>query len=245
MALATLYLGIDDTDTLESIGTGAMARELGAHLERMRMASVECITRHQLLVHPDIPYTSHNSAACLELRTDRSPRDIAGFAAGFVHMLFHHGADPAVCVADAARAAELSGFGARCQQQVVARSTADEIADATGVIALPLGGTGGGVIGATAACGLRATGTDGRFLAARGIRGIRGDATVAEILATTAIAEVIDVDGAVLAPGVKVAVDSDGGVRPELRGGRAVLVVRPRGDGSYMPVPKKKGEGDL
>ncbi len=36
------------------------------------------------------------------------------------------------------------------------------------------------------------------------------------------------------------------GVRPDLRGGRAVLVVRPRGDGIYEPLPKKKGgDGDM
>ena len=244
MAARTILLGIDDTDTLESIGTGAMARELGAHLERMAMGTVEGITRHQLLVHPDIPYTSHNSAACLEVRTDRTPQDLAGFATGFLHLLFHFGADPGVCAIDAARAAALSEFGALCQTQVMARSVADEIAAASGAIALPLAGTGGGVIGATAACGLRATGSDGRFLAARGIRGLRGAMTAADVVARSSVVEVVEVDGRALAPTERLIFENEG-VRPDLRAGRAVLVVRPRADGSYEPLPKKKGEGDL
>ena len=242
--MITLLLGIDDTDTDESIGTGALARELGAHLVRMSMASIEGITRHQLLVHPDIPYTSHNSAACLEILTERTAQDIAGFATGFVHLLFHVGADPGICVVEPARAKALAAFGTSCQDTVVARATADAAARDAGAIALPLGGTGGGVIGATAACGLRATGRDGRFLAARGIRGIRGAWTVAEVVARTVIAEVVDTRGTVLPATTRLVVEGEG-VRPDLRDGRAILVVRPRDDGAYEPMPKKKGEGDL
>jgi hypothetical protein len=244
MVARTVLLGIDDTDTLESIGTGAMARELGAHLERMGMGTVDGITRHQLLVHPDIPYTSHNSSACLEIRTERTPQDLAGFATGFVHLLFHYGADPGVCVIDAIRAGALSEFGALCQTQVMARSVADEVAKSSGAIALPLGGTGGGVIGAIAACGLRATGSDGRFLAARGIRALRGAFAVSEVLDRSVVAEVVEVDGRKLGPTERLTFENEG-VRPDLRGGRAVLVVRPRNDGTYEPLPRKKGEGDL
>ncbi len=59
-------LAIDDTDNAESIGTGRLARMLAAHLEEANLFAEPGVTRHQLLVHPDIPYTSHNSAACIE-----------------------------------------------------------------------------------------------------------------------------------------------------------------------------------
>ena len=59
-------IGIDDTDNLESRGTGFRARCLGAELAGAGLARVDGVSRHQLLVHPDIPYTSHNSALCLD-----------------------------------------------------------------------------------------------------------------------------------------------------------------------------------
>jgi tRNA(Ile2) C34 agmatinyltransferase TiaS len=58
-------IGIDDTDNLESRGTGFRARQLGERLAHDGIANVEAITRHQLLVDPRIPYTSHNSSCCL------------------------------------------------------------------------------------------------------------------------------------------------------------------------------------
>ena len=62
-----LYVGLDDTDTLESRGTGRLARDVAAVLsQRFRVFGV---TRHQLLVHPDIPFTSHNSCAVIHLET--------------------------------------------------------------------------------------------------------------------------------------------------------------------------------
>jgi len=52
----TLYLGIDDTDTRESRGTGRLARMIAAELARSYV--VTGVTRHQLFIHPSIPYTS-------------------------------------------------------------------------------------------------------------------------------------------------------------------------------------------
>jgi hypothetical protein len=64
-----IYLiGIDDTDNLESRGTGHHARRLGAFLQTEAMAGLLDVTRHQLFVDPRIPYTSHNSSLCLRVR---------------------------------------------------------------------------------------------------------------------------------------------------------------------------------
>jgi hypothetical protein len=68
--------------------------------------------------------------------------------------------------------------------------------------------------------------------------------TVAEIGARSAIVEVVDTDGRVLAVGERITVEGEG-VRPEPRDGRVVLVVRPREGGGYEPIRRKKGEGDL
>ena len=70
-----LLVGIDDTDNLESRGTGFRAREFGRQLMEEGLASVRGISRHQLYVHPDIPYTSHNSALCLDIDWNGGPLD--------------------------------------------------------------------------------------------------------------------------------------------------------------------------
>jgi hypothetical protein len=62
----TLLIAIDDTDNAESIGTGRLSRMLAEELTKQGMIRQTSVTRHQLLVHPDIPYTSHNSSACIE-----------------------------------------------------------------------------------------------------------------------------------------------------------------------------------
>ena len=61
-----LLIGIDDTDNLDTRGTGYRARTLAQGLVDAGLAAVHGITRHQLLVDPRIPYTSHNSSACLQ-----------------------------------------------------------------------------------------------------------------------------------------------------------------------------------
>jgi hypothetical protein len=59
-----VLIGFDDTDTLDSeVGTGKLVRRF---LPELPQGSV-CygVVRQQLLISEDIPYTSHNSAACL------------------------------------------------------------------------------------------------------------------------------------------------------------------------------------
>ncbi|HEX6035911.1 MAG TPA: hypothetical protein VFY83_15850, partial [Anaerolineales bacterium] len=65
-----LLIGIDDTDNLESRGTGFRARHLANWLAENQLAVPYGITRHQLLVDPQILYTSHNSSACLSVESD-------------------------------------------------------------------------------------------------------------------------------------------------------------------------------
>ena len=60
-----VYIGIDDTDNPDTRGTGFRARQLVDRLHDRDMARTVGVTRHQLLVDDRIPYTSHNSSACL------------------------------------------------------------------------------------------------------------------------------------------------------------------------------------
>ena len=63
----TLLICMDDTDSLDSPGTGEVLEELLARLAEEGLGRGSFITRHQLLVHPDIPYTSHNSSMCSQV----------------------------------------------------------------------------------------------------------------------------------------------------------------------------------
>ena len=77
-------MGIDDTDNLESRGTGHRARMLGTGLQEAGLATLHSITRHQLLVHPAIRYTSHNSSACLLVEAGDGAPAVVDFARAFL-----------------------------------------------------------------------------------------------------------------------------------------------------------------
>jgi len=58
------YIGFDDTDPLDAdYGTGKLARCFEKELSNGYL--FRGVVRQQLLVHEKIPYTSHNSAACV------------------------------------------------------------------------------------------------------------------------------------------------------------------------------------
>ncbi|HEY4939067.1 MAG TPA: hypothetical protein VIJ69_08545 [Actinomycetota bacterium] len=82
LAATNLLIGIDDTDNLDSKGTGNLAQRLLAALEAEEFGQGIGATRHRLLVDPQIAYTSHNSSACLAWRTDpgSQPSQIPDFA---------------------------------------------------------------------------------------------------------------------------------------------------------------------
>ncbi len=59
-----LLISIDDTDDADSEGTGEIAEIIADGLVGKELAAVGRVTRHQLLIHPDIAYSSHNSSMC-------------------------------------------------------------------------------------------------------------------------------------------------------------------------------------
>lgn len=237
-------IGIDDTDAGDSIGTGALARELAARLERELGARPRGITRHQLLVHPDIPYTSHNSSACIALDSDLQREALAATCRELITALFHPGADPGLCIGalESLAQPDLAEFGRRAQREVVQRDEAEALGRRFDLLLDPLGGSGLGVVGALAGSALRATADDGRFIALPGARQIAGTRTVRELAASLGIDAVIDSDGTEL--GSDETVDTLGWVRPDLRGGRVLLTVERHAHGCSV-VRRKHGEGDI
>ncbi|MDD2472952.1 MULTISPECIES: ABC transporter substrate-binding protein [unclassified Methanoculleus] len=223
----TIYLGIDDTDTCESRGTGRLARTIAAELAGSYV--VTGVTRHQFYVHPAIPYTSHNSSAVIHIQ-DAGAGDAAGlFTAAKELMLadFVDGSDPGICVAaDRNIDGSLRRFGLSAKTSVVTQEQARSLARQAGILLEGLGGTEDGVIGALAGVGLAASGNDGRFVQKGTTRDLRGTRTVAAILAS-GVDRVETREGAVIEGGV-VALRKF--PKPAFVGGKAVLYVEPDGD---------------
>jgi len=164
-----IYLSIDDTDNLGTPGSGHLLHDLAITLEAMGLA-VHCtgISRHQLFVHPAVPYTSHNSSMCITADTDKDRfAEIVQFAGRFVEKGSAPGSDPGLCLA-AGNREELAGagiiaFGLKAKREVCTKEEAYALAEQAGVHLSEHGGTGQGVVGALAAIGLRLHGSDGRF----------------------------------------------------------------------------------
>ncbi|MGH0036830.1 MAG: hypothetical protein ACQGVK_17530 [Myxococcota bacterium] len=235
---ATWLIAIDDTDNLESIGTGRLARMLGDHLVERGALDPPTITRHQLLVHPDIPYTTHNSSACLSGQGGEDAGDrIVDLAWAFLDENFHEGANPGLCVAraDAVPGAAIE-TARRAQREVLALSEFDRDLAEMDLRVRSAGETGQGRIGACAGVALRSTGDDGRFIGLGGIRDLRGALRVSEICARSGVERVVDSDGRPVADDELV--ETRDWVRPSLRGGAAVLVVKQEG-GRWTPVEQR------
>ena len=223
----TLYLGIDDTDTRESRGTGRLARTIAAELARRY--TVTGVTRHQLFVHPAVPYTSHNSSAVIHIQEAENGAAADVFAAAKELMLadFIEGSDPGICVAaGSAVGSEVSRFGLSAKASLVTQEEARALARGAGILLEGLGGTEDGVIGALAGVGLAASGNDGRFVQKGTTRDLRGVQTVAAILAS-GVDRVSTREGAAVSEGT---VTLRKFPKPAFIGGNAVLFVEADGD---------------
>jgi len=231
------YIGLDDTDSKESIGTGALARELALLLERDLKAVSIGVTRHQLLVHPDIPYTSHNSSACLAVNCDVELDEIKAVSAEFLKVLFHLGADPGLCLIEEGKQIEpLIPFARRAQSEIVTKAEALELAEKWSVLLEDHGGSGLGVIGALAASTLRMSGNDGRFISLRGIREAKGELTAGELLERTGVERIEDSSGKDLDQSSIIITNN--WIRPNLREHRAVLIVHRLANSNRYEVRK-------
>jgi len=157
-------IGIDDTDNKESRGTGYNSRQLAAAIEAENLGDVSGITRHQLFVHPDIPYTSQNSSACLEVTSDIS-NDLIVFCRNFMLNIGAVGSDVGVCIVEKNKISEeIINWGVDAKSIVLKMEDAIEKSERNNIYLEGLTGTKDGIIGALAAVGLRAGGNDGRFI---------------------------------------------------------------------------------
>lgn len=136
-------------------------------------------TRHQLLLDDRIPYTSHNSSACLAWRsTDGRPdsvlTDVIEVAGQFLERVCPEAADPGLAVAIPSHiepsAPLVADFSRQAKSKVLQPSQAWQLADAIGLHLSGHGGTQGRVVGALAAVALHLSGNDGLFINLPGLR---------------------------------------------------------------------------
>jgi len=266
--LARLYVAFDDTDTIDADrGTGKVSRWFEDELPHG--CRLWAVVRQQLLVHPDVPYTSHNSAAvCVIDVVDRAllvpaeaeadgassvnlvpTRELVGViterAVGHLQANWMDGSDPGLCIAwDGCRAMPaLVAFGRRAAVEVVTQG--DARAAAAGARLSGHGGTEDGIIGAAAGVGLTAEGWNGRLIEYRCIFGHLRDVpepvSVADLGAVGITVVSIDRDAPVPLPDGLVR--ADGWLRPRLWAGRPVLPVQRDGAGGWFaPGPRTTGD---
>jgi hypothetical protein len=239
-----LLIGIDDTDDYWTPGTGRRARALLNKLTTAGLGAPAGATRHQLLVDDRIPYTSHNSSACLAWRSaDGNPEavrtNVIELVGHFLESVCPPSADPGLAVAipshQSETADQLINFGQRAKREVLRPEEARELAVATGVHLSGHGGTCGGVLGALAAVGLHLSGNDGLFITLPGLQDLPRIGTIELLRAITPIDDARD--GEYRRPGPGETIELGDWVRPVLLHGSAVLLLEPPGqqpDGSRI-----------
>lgn len=224
-----VLVGIDDTDMKGTKGTGHLASDLSQSIREKGWGTCYSITRHQLFVHPDIPYTSHNSAMCFfaEIQKENLVAFI-GHASEFLVKESAPGSDPGLCVAVVERINNhqtLISFGYKAKETILVKEEAYALARGLGIHLSEHGGTGQGVIGSLAGVGLRLSGNDGRFRGKHKIETTQGAIRVQDIYSQVNIDSVKSVNGEVLADHELIILGEK--VKSVLLNGQSVLLVEP------------------
>lgn len=225
---------IDDTDDLESKATGQLAEIIALAIEQNGWGKSYSITRHQLLVHPDIPYTSHNSSMCFPADIDEAYlENLIQYASNFLASESAEGSDPGLCIAIPDQLSNpelLVTFGHRAKEVVLIKNDAYQLAQQLGIHLSEHGGTGQGVIGALAGVGLRLSGNDGRFKGSIKLKTGNNVLCVRDILSQTEVEEVRILDGDTInEEDFVMLVGEKGKVKAVLLDGKCVLPVFSRG----------------
>jgi len=244
-----LIIGLDDTDMPDTPGTNQLARRTADALPPG--FTFDVVLRHQLLLDPRIPYTTHNGCASIGLRTEPGSDAGPGHGAALLAFLRGHvsafappGSDPGLCILEVPDEPPtapgpfpaLRAFAERCQREPVRQADALELAREHRIHLEPLGGTGDGIIGALAAVALRAGADDGRVVHRPGWPWpdpFAGPQAVTSIL-SRGVDEIRTPGGQAVRTGI---VYVGKHLRPAFRRGRVVLFVEPTGQAASAPAP--------
>lgn len=220
-----VLIGIDDTDNRTSRGTGFRARDMAKHIHENRLGKVSGITRHQLFVAPQIPYTSQNSSACLHIEAIDCDT-LQRFCINYLLQTAVDGADIGFCMAEEWKiGADIISWGQRAKKEVLTQNEAKQLAQINHFVLKGLTGTKDGIIGALAAVGLRKSGDDGRFIFLQGkeLRELKGFYYYHELKNISNIDEIKTKQGAKIPENARL--DLGDWVRPVLQNNKSTLIV--------------------
>lgn len=233
-----VYLAFDDTDTKGSDkGTGKLARGFEKHLpEGCRLWGV---VRQQLLIDDRIPYTSHNSSACIivDLSDPVQKDELFTKATAYLESESSDGSDPGLCFASEEDISldELIAFGVRCTREIVTQKDAHKAAKDLHLSGH--GGTNDGIIGALAAVGLTVSGWTGRIIEFGRLRNFLAEVSIGTL--NKSGIKVLSVDRCSFVPAPDDIVITNGWVRPRLWAHQPVLPVTPDGQNRWESIGKK------
>lgn len=235
-----IFIGIDDTDMPGESGTGRLARKVAYVLSNR--FSILGVTRHQLLRDSRIPFTRKNSSKAIQIKDEGDLDKIFGMVYDIVFEDSVEGSDPGIAVTKSERD-EVIEFGRKTQNVIVTMEEAFTIASRNDVRLEGVAGTRLGVIGALAAVGLAQSGDDGWFIELGGrapqdnksLRNLPRHLTVKE-LEEIGVPRIVSTEGYFL--GGDEVIDTEGRVRPFLKGGKPTVVVKKVEDGWVIIDPK-------
>lgn len=161
------YIAIDDTDELGyHTSTGEICDEIRKHIAS-NYGETTPVTRHQLFLHPDIPYTSHNSSMCFTCHIMLKDFEaIKVFISDTVTLQSAPSAAAGICIGlakDIEYKDELIAYAKSAKNSVLTHKEAYEMATKNNFFLKALMSNNNGVIGALAGVGLRLSGQDGRL----------------------------------------------------------------------------------
>lgn len=237
------YLCIDDTDNLDSIGTGTIAEQIRTKMIDQGYGPFSLVTRHQLYIHEDIPYTSHNSSMCFygEAPDDALPT-IIKLASNHLDTVSAVGSDPGLCILtfNAERDySELIEFGKDAKIKVLTKKDALICGENNQLHLSEHGGTGQGIIGALAGVGLRLLGYDGEVKGALKHIAINHTYSVSELKELPEVQHVLELSTKQAVANSAI-INICNRTKTVLYQHQYVLFVRPDANGQYVTLPKSE-----
>lgn len=233
--MSTYLIAFDDTDNLETKGTG--------HVLAGFLATLPCevgyITRHQLFVDERVPFTSHNSVMCATASGDLAQDELVALAVRYLEEARAEGSDPGLCVADVDTLEGIDllvEWGKRAKGEVLTKAEAYDLARRCNVHLSEHGGDGQGIVGALAGVGLRLSGNDGRVRGKKQV--VAGRMTVAELLESTGFDRVCAYGHGELAGDCVVELDG-GGVKAVYQDFSRTVLMTPIEEGMFRPLDKQ------
>lgn len=226
------FIGIDDTDNLDSRGTGFQARSLGFSLMEAGLFKLISVTRHQLLADRRIPFTSHNSSASITGESTADRDLLINHCREFLIRESAFDSDAGLCITVPENiSTEIVEFGNRAKKEILTLDEAVELAKKNSIFLDGYLNTRLGMIGSLAAVGLQAGGNDGRLLWTKNLRETTGTLTVYDYLNKTGIDRIVDMQGEEVEPQSMLCITE--WCRPVMRNGLITLIAEKINNNKY------------